>query len=197
MDEYTLQYDLQPEESGCLQNRVLYTEDMLTEAMRTYLSSGFTLVSQILLWVFCLVLAGFTVWLHANGMRSKTLFWEVCLLVLMAAAITLQRYVLLPRHSARMQMRRRQEVFGTAPLEPLTIFTDAEIVGKNGVVGDDVMHLQYSSLKRVRMSKGLILLITPARQFVILDRARFENGTEADLWKLLAEKCPKLKLPKH
>ena len=196
MDDYTLQYDLQPEESGCLQNRVLYTEDMLTEAMRTYLSSGFALVSQILLWVFCLVLAGFTVWLYANGMRYKTLFWEVCLLTLGAAAITLQRYVLLPRHSARMQMRRRQEVFGAEPLEPLTIFTDAEILGKTGAVGDDVMHLQYSSLKRVRMSKGLILLITPARQFVILDRARFENGTEADLWKLLAKKCPKLKLPK-
>ena len=198
MDEqsYRLSYDRQPEEfSGCLKNRYRYEEDSLAEAMRAYSLSGFSLVLHGALLLFYLLLIGYLIWLYALGVRSSTLFWEFCLMTLAIAAMLLSRFVIAPRQSARLQLRRQQELFGQGTMEPLTIFTEAEILGENKPLSNDLGHLQYSSLKRVRVTKRLILLITATRQFLILDRARFENGTEADLWKLLHEKRPDLKLP--
>ena len=59
------------------------------------------------------------------------------------------------------------------------------------------MRLSYQNIGKILEDEPLILLKTRARQFYSLDRSRFGNGTEADFWRLMTEKCPNAVPKKH
>ena len=68
-------------------------------------------------------------------------------------------------------------------------FEEAEIVAGTDL-DDTTQRLHYESVKKLSRGDGLILLRTKARLIYTLDPAGFENGGEADFWKLMNEKCP-------
>ncbi|MBQ1678567.1 MAG: hypothetical protein II062_03410 [Oscillospiraceae bacterium] len=113
---------------------------------------------------------------------------EAVLLICAAA------YVLLaltqPARFAKLQLRRMQENYQADSIEFCTDFYPDELSGRrNGA--ESATHMRYANIKSVKLCPGLILLWTKGRQFNMLDPARFENGTEADFWRLMNEKCPK------
>ena len=112
---------------------------------------------------------------------------EAVLLICAAA------YVLLltqPARFAKLQLRRMQENYQADSIEFCTDFYPDDISGRrNGA--ESATHMRYANIKSVKLCPGLILLWTKGRQFNMLDPARFENGTEADFWRLMNEKCPK------
>ena len=119
---------------------------------------------------------------------------RILLLVLALLYVVLGLYA--PVRNAKLQVRRLQELKGISSYENDTFFTETELTGRTSI-SQDITHLRYEDISFIRKSGSLILIQTKAKLFSLLDKDRFENGTEADFWKLLAEKRPDLRLPKH
>ena len=69
-------------------------------------------------------------------------------------------------------------------------FSDTEVQMEASISGG-LVHLPYASVKRIVPYRNLILVYSHAKQYFTLDQNHFENGTEADFWKLMNEKCPR------
>ena len=95
----------------------------------------------------------------------------------------------MPARFTKLQLRRMEESFQADHLDTTVEFHPEEIVNKREG-SDNTTQLRYTAIKTVAVLSGLILLWTQGKQFVLLDPARFENGTEADFWRLMNEKCP-------
>lgn len=195
MDENTTGQSLEGF-ADCLQNRYLYEENSLTEAMTGFTRSLLRPGAFVAAGAVYLALLAAVIWFYFHGSRSETLLWEFGALTFSVMALLYYTFALWPRRSARLQLSRQRELYGSIPIEPCTIFTPDAVLGTNEQLSSDVLRLQYGSLKRVAVTKKLIVLCTASRQLLILDKARFENGTETDFWRLLKEKRPDLKLPK-
>ena len=117
--------------------------------------------------------------------------------ILLAAGIAYPIIALrLPARFTKLQLRRMEENFQTDHLDTVTAFRDGELeTWQEGKAA--FSRIRYDSLKTAAALSGLILLWTRSKQFVLLDPARFENGTEADFWRLMNEKCPKAVPKKH
>ena len=68
-------------------------------------------------------------------------------------------------------------------------FPDTEIQ-MEASISSDLFRLPYASVKRIVPYRNLILVYSRAKQYFTLDQNHFENGAEADFWKLMNEKCP-------
>lgn len=95
----------------------------------------------------------------------------------------------MPERYTRLTMRRMTEQYQATSYEAdyaffADSFTFRTTVRPNGT------QLAYSNVKKLELCDDLILLISTAKLIYTLDRARFENGTEADFWRLMNEKCP-------
>ena len=95
----------------------------------------------------------------------------------------------LPARFTKLQLRRMEETLQADRVDTTVEFHPEEIVNKREG-SDNTTQLRYTAIKTVAAFSGLILLWTQGKQFVLLDPARFENGTEADFWRLMNEKCP-------
>ena len=111
---------------------------------------------------------------------------------LFAIVYTVLAFLLVPR-ATRLQLRRMEETYQSDHVDATVVFHPEELA--SGRDGAEPLSLRYGSLKAVKALPGLIVLLTKTRQFILLDPARFENGAEADFWKLMNEKCPQA-LPK-
>ena len=89
----------------------------------------------------------------------------------------------------KRSVQRLEETHQVSGFDNAYHFTQEEILDAPDV-SDDVKHISYSVVKRAVPYQRLILVFTQAKQFFTLDRTRFENGTEADFWRLMNEKCP-------
>lgn len=95
-----------------------------------------------------------------------------------------------PGRLTRLQIQRFEEAFQTDHLETwVELFADAYQSRRENAV-EPSSRTQYAQIRRILEARGVIVLQTQARQFVILDAGRFEKGTEADFWKLMQEVCP-------
>ena len=100
----------------------------------------------------------------------------------------------MPIKQARRQIQRYEASgSGTSP-EVAVWFDQEELTGCRAGM-EELVHIPYESMKSVLPTRERIILWTREKQFVVLDPARFENGTEADFWRLMQEKCPEA-LPK-
>ena len=92
--------------------------------------------------------------------------------------------------SVKRTIRRLQETRQVSGYDTAFRFLD-EALQLEASVSADTPRLSYQFLKRILPCQNLILLRSRSKQFLILDRNGFENGTEADFWRLMNEKCPK------
>lgn len=92
--------------------------------------------------------------------------------------------------SVKRTIQRLEEIRHVTACEETIQFLEGEML--NAVsISSDAQHIFYTSVKRLVPYRNLILVYTKARLFIMLDRSRFENGTEVDFWKQMNEKCPK------
>ena len=94
------------------------------------------------------------------------------------------------KRSVTRALDRSEEKWHVRGFDTTIRFTDTEFIDKDCVSADENRY-DYAIVRRLVPYKHLILLHTKARQFLMLDRTRFENGTEDDFWRLMNEKCPK------
>jgi hypothetical protein len=172
-------------------------EPVLTNRCRwdeTSLKKGFAWTSRkstvqlLLLPVVFLVIAVYH--LCAKGL-------DLIPIILLAAGIAYPIVALrLPARFTKLQLRRMEENFQTDHLDTVTAFRDEELEtwqeGKTSF-----SRIRYDSIETAAALSGLILLWTRSKQFVLLDPAGFEHGTEADFWRLMNEKCPRAVPKKH
>ncbi len=92
--------------------------------------------------------------------------------------------------SVKRTIRRLEETRQVSGYDTCFRFLDEELQFEASISAD-VQHLSYSNVRRVLSCQNLLLLRSRSRQFLLLDRNGFENGTEADFWKLMSEKCPR------
>lgn len=115
--------------------------------------------------------------------------------LLVAAALYLFVGLRMPRKQARRQIQRYEAAgSGTSP-EVAVWFGPEELTGRREGF-EELTHIDYDSIRSVLPAGDRIVLWTAEKQYVVLDVARFENGSEADFWKLMIEKCP-LALPRR
>ena len=91
--------------------------------------------------------------------------------------------------TAKLNVRRLEELRGVTAFDTRVEFCDTEYLGYSEFV-DEPNKISYENLKKVKEGDGVILLWTRTRQFLVLDRQRFQMGTEEDFWKLMNEKAP-------
>ena len=101
-----------------------------------------------------------------------------------------------PRRTANQVFRRVREQYQADEYERTNSFFPQEILSESSV-SSDCIRLPYDNVVRITKWKGYIILHTTAQMLYMLDCARFENGTEADFWKLMNEKCPRAVPRKH
>lgn len=96
----------------------------------------------------------------------------------------------------RLTMRRMAEQYQTTSYEADYAFF-ADSFTFRSTVHPNETQLAYGSVKKIVLCDDLILLVSQAKLIYTLDRNSFENGTEADFWKLMNEKCPSAVPKKH
>ncbi|MBQ1410876.1 MAG: hypothetical protein IIY94_06350 [Oscillospiraceae bacterium] len=99
------------------------------------------------------------------------------------------------RHVKRT-IQRLEETKHVSSFEQTIHFLDNEMLITVSL-DSDTQHILYSSVKRLVPYQNLILVYTQAKQLLILDSSRFENGCEADFWNLMNEKSPKAVPRRH
>ena len=108
--------------------------------------------------------------------------------LILAAVIYLCVGLRMPKKQAMQQIRRYElDGFDTSP-EVTVWFGEDELSGRREGA-EDLTHIAYDSMKSILPEGDRIILWTEQKQYVVLDTARFENGTEDDFWKLMSEKC--------
>ena len=109
--------------------------------------------------------------------------------LLLGAAAYLFVGLRMPKKQAKQQIRRYEASgSGTAP-EVAVWFGEEELTGRREGV-EELTHIDYDSLKAILPDRDRIILWTAEKQFIVLDTARFENGSEAEFWSLMNRKCP-------
>ena len=93
------------------------------------------------------------------------------------------------RRAVKRTVQRLMETRQVSSYERVYRFTEAEICCESDIAGPSGQ-IPYSVIRRLVPYQNLILVYTRAKQYLMLDRTRFENGAEADFWKLMNEKCP-------
>ena len=165
-------------------------DDCLTNRCRmdkTALQKAYTWTSRntrrILLAGAVVMLLAAILLLYRGGAGQLAVFLLILPVAYLILAFTL------PARFTKLQLRRMEETFQADHVDTTVEFHPEEIVNKREG-SDNTTQLRYTAIKTVAVFSGLILLWTQGKQFVLLDPARFENGTEADFWKLMNAKCP-------
>ena len=108
--------------------------------------------------------------------------------LLLAAALYLFLGLRQPGKQARRQIARYEES-GSGPDPEVTVWFGEEALSARRAGMEEQTQISYDSMNAILPDKDRIILWTEAKQFVVLDTSRFENGTEADFWRLMKEKC--------
>lgn len=108
--------------------------------------------------------------------------------LLLAAAGYLFLGLRQPGKQARRQIARYEESGSGSSPEVTVWFGRESLTGRREGM-EETVEIPYEGMKSVMPVKGRIILWTEEKQFIVLDPARFEHGTEADFWRLMQEKC--------
>ena len=122
--------------------------------------------------------------------------WAMALLFLVLAGVEIYLALTTASRTAKLNVRRLEEVRGVTAFDTRVEFYDEEYHGCSEFV-EEATKTPYSRLKKVMEGDGVLLLYTKSRQFFVLDCNRFQMGSEEDFWKLMNEKAPKAVPKKH
>jgi hypothetical protein len=115
--------------------------------------------------------------------------------LLLAAGVYLFIGLRQPGKQAKLQLLRYEQSGGSASPEVTVRFREEELTARREGL-EDPTHISYNELQSILLDGSRIILWTEEKQFIVLDPARFENGSEAAFWKLMNEKRPDL-VPKN
>lgn len=108
--------------------------------------------------------------------------------LLIAAAAYLFLGIRQPRKQAKRQIQS-YEASGSGPSPEVTVWFDAEAFYARREGMEEQTDIPYDRMSAIFDMGDRIILWTNEKQYIVLDTARFENGTEDDFWKLMQEKC--------
>ena len=116
--------------------------------------------------------------------------WSLILSVAVPVFLVIYQY-----YSTRKAIRRQCKlVRETAGAESYTIvsrFVDEGVERRSSYQEQELNMVRYGDIRRIQCAKGYIFLGALDRVAYALDPKCFENGSEADFWRLMNEKCPK------
>ena len=177
--------------SGYLTNTCVLNKAVLTETIRAAMNRPLFRVLRIVEPALALLCLGLLIWAVTDG-QPRYAIWCGFLLV-MLGFFYVQQFLLYPKKAVKNQLRRQALDDGATELVNRLYFTEESVANRRGD-SDQILHMDYGKIKRLAETERLILLTTRANRLIPLDKAGFENGTAEDLTKLLAVKCPQLRL---
>ena len=167
-----------------LSNTCEYNEAHLTEALRVqskevqgrknlflYLAIGLLLAYSLYGWL-------------GLGDGQYLIF---CLLCLLMVGILAYLNLGLPRRTAKLQVLRIREKNGGLVFQSQFRPEGVAMLSPSGAENS---LLPYSAFSKLVRTEHLLLLFTQDKQMILMDPARFDGGSEEDLFRLLEEKCP-------
>ena len=175
------------QDAPVLINKYRFDEDMLRASYREVMRPVMIIQLGI-----ALVLLSFAVYYTVRLFDQFRENLSLLLLVLLVYAIAAWegiRAVTGARRAAKRAVRRLENQHHLDAYDVTLRFCGEEIVTESDI-SEEPKHLPYSGFKRLRRGREVILLTTRSTLVYTLDPTRFENGTEADFWKLMNEKCP-------
>ena len=180
----TVKTEVPAEEEILLSNACEYNDAHLAEAVRQQMRQT-RRVQNLLLAATLVVLLVFSVisWFRLHETRYL-IFGGVA--VIMGLFLLYMLFVL-PGKSAKAQVEKIRQKTGGISFR--TVFRESGI-GFINPTGNETTQVSYRTVEKAVPSKDLILLFTADRQMILLDAGRFEDGTEADFWRLMNEKRP-------
>ncbi len=98
--------------------------------------------------------------------------------------------------SVRLSLERRRQQGVPDDLEITLRFRPSEIEKENSFTRQPAS-FPYDQVERIQRSGDVLQMLLKNNVIYILAPGRFENGTEADFWALMREKCPKAVPKKH
>ncbi len=181
-----------PIPAPCLTNESVFNRKALAEGLRAYRTGPRWIALVVIQVLLLLAAAGLLIYSIVIGQSLGPIILN-CVLVVFVLGLTFYALVLSPSMSARAQIRRQEESYGLKEFKTTAVFANSAVSTYREKVSDPI-RMEYQNLKQIIESKNLILLVTRRRQLFLLDRGGFQNGTEEDFWRLIAEKCPQAKL---
>ena len=108
--------------------------------------------------------------------------------LLIAAALYLFMGLRQPKKQAKRQIQR-YEASGSSTSPEVTVWFDEEEFSAQREGMSEQTDIPYGGMNAIYDLGDRIILWTNAKQYVVLDPARFENGSAADFWQLMRENC--------
>ena len=108
--------------------------------------------------------------------------------LLAAAVLYLFMGIRQPKKQAKRQIQR-YEASGSGPSPEVTVWFDDEEFSAQREGMAEQTDIPYGRMSAIYDLGDRIILWTNEKQYVVLDTARFENGTEDEFWDLMREKC--------
>jgi hypothetical protein len=167
-----------------LTNSCEYDEARLTEAFK----AQFQETQRKKNLFFAIAAAGMLIFSLCGLLITGEKRYQVALLLSVPLVVLLGYTILaLPGKAAKTQAARIRQASGSLQFRFLFREEDVVLVTSDG---KENTPLRYGNITRLIQTEKLIVVFAGEKQALVLDRSRFENGTEADFWKLMGEKCP-------
>lgn len=174
-------------EAPVLTNRYHLDETSLRKSYKE-LTKTFVLIQLIISLALLGVAIYYTVRYARFFSENKQIIFMVLLLYVLAGFEIWQALNSVNK-AVRRTMKRIEETQHVREYDVTLRFAPREVVVENSLNGE-TGRLPYSHVKKLKRCEDLIIIRTLARRAFSLDPACFENGSEADFWKLMNEKCP-------
>ena len=124
---------------------------------------------------------------YAIASRFTDVLVPLMFLVLAGAEIYLARST--PARTAKLNVARLEDARGVKAFDTWVEFYD-DAFDAGSEFADEPTEIPYERLTKIKVGDGVLLLWTASRQFFVLERNRFQMGTEEDFWRLMNEKAP-------
>lgn len=147
----------------------------------------------LLNYVFAAVMLGLAVYMAVLCFRAKPLDQRLLFRVLVSlgvAGFLVYQSKTVEKRSVRRVMQNIENQIGSRESDLVLRFGPDCFFTENSAVTGQTRR-DYGDVIRVARSKDWIFLQLSGAGSFVLDPARFENGAEADFWKLMNEKCPR------
>lgn len=176
--------------SGCLTNTCVLNQAVLTEALGTAMRRPFFRVLRMVETGLAALSLGLLIWAVADGQPRFALLCGF--LLAMICFFYVQQFLWYPKKAVKNQLLRQALEDGAEELVNRLYFTQENVGNRRGD-SDQVLHMDYSKIKRFSETDRLFVLTTQANRLIPLDKVGFTNGTAEDLKALLQIKCPHIK----
>lgn len=185
--------DWEPEEDVryVLTNRCMLNRATYTEAVHTAMGTPLLRIIRYFELFLMAVILGLLLWVIIGKLGARPIIWLGFALA-MLLYFYWQQFIKYPKKAVRNRMINLALNDGVDEVENYLYFKQENIANRRGDA-ERLLHMPYKKVKRLTESDRLIVITTKSRHAVPLDRQGFQNGTEEDFWRLIAEKAPKAK----